>query len=70
MVTKTADSVPRGIWATIIMVAALMVSCAVGILSWWGGANGPHAIIAAGSAFTGTAMFGFAVFEFLTGDRA
>ena len=69
MVTKAADSRPRGIWATIIMLAALIVSCATGILLWRGGANGSYAVIAAGSAFSGTAMFGFSVFEFLTEDH-
>jgi hypothetical protein len=69
MVTQAAGGPPRGIWATIIMLAALLVSCVVGILSWRDGANGPHAVIIAGATFTGTTVFGFAVFDFLTGDR-
>jgi hypothetical protein len=53
----------------IIMLAAMLASCSTGILLWWAGSNGPYAVIAAGSAFSSTAMFGFAAFEFLTGDH-
>jgi hypothetical protein len=64
-----SNGLPRRIWAASIMLAALVVSSAVGILSWWGGLNGPHALVTAVTSFTGTTTFGLSVFDFLTGHR-
>jgi hypothetical protein len=70
MTIQTSDGPPRGIWTAIIMLTALMICLVIGTLSWCGGANGPHAVIAAGATFTGTTLFGFSVFNFLTGHGA
>ena len=70
MTTRTNDGPPRGIWTAIIMLTALVTCLVIGTLSWCGGANGPHAVMAAGAAFTGTTLFGFSVFNFLTGRGA
>ena len=60
----------RVVWTAIIMLGALILACVAGVLSWFGGANPPNAVIAAGAAFGGLTSFGFTVFDFLTGDRA
>lgn len=59
----------RRIWAAIIMLAALVVSGTVGVLSWWGGLNGPYALVTAVASFTGTTTFGLRVYDFLTSGR-
>ncbi len=66
MAAQAAGGPPRVIKAALVTLAALMVSCVVGLLSWRGGANGPNAVITGGTAFTGTTAFGFAIFDFLT----
>jgi hypothetical protein len=51
------------------MLAALVVSGTVGVLSWWGGLNGPYALVTAVASFTGTTTFGLRVYDFLTSGR-
>lgn len=58
----------RRAWAAIVMLAALVVGCLVGVLSWLDGANPLNAVIAAGAFYCGLASFGFTAFEFLTGQ--
>jgi hypothetical protein len=60
----------RAVWTAVIMLAAVIVGVGAGVLSWVGGANPPNAVIAGFAAIAFTTMFGFAVFNFVTGRAA
>lgn len=62
----TANRSARLTWTVIIMAAALVAGCTVGLLSWWSGLNEPQMLISAMASFGGAATFGFRTFDFIT----
>jgi heme A synthase len=56
----------RAVWTAIILLTAVLVSFAAGLLSVVGGIPVPLAIITAGGAFGGTIVLLLALAHFLT----
>ncbi|MFH0520408.1 hypothetical protein ACHBTE_24925 [Streptomyces sp. M41] len=57
----------RGVWAAIIMIAALTLAIATTGLFWTTGTQLSGALGAGGAVFLGTATLGLTVRKFLTG---
>jgi hypothetical protein len=55
----------RGIWLAIIMLVALVVGAAGGVISWIGGMHPANAILAGSGTFAGTVFLVIAVIYFL-----
>ena len=60
---------PRALWSAIILLAAVIVGSAGGLLSFAGGLPVPLAIITGGGAFGGTAALLLTLASFLTGGK-
>ena len=57
----------RGIWSAIIVLAALVVGGAAGVLFHVCGGQAPAALQVGGGAFLGVAALGIALYNFITG---
>jgi hypothetical protein len=60
----------RAVWAAIILLAAVPVGSAAGLLSVVGGVSVPLAILTGAGAFGGTVALLLALAQFLTSDHA
>jgi hypothetical protein len=58
----------RGIWLSIMTLAATMVGTATGILSWIGGASPALALVAGSGAFATTILLMITMKDFLDHD--
>lgn len=57
----------HAVWLAVMILAALIVAGASGILAWLGGAKIPSAIIAGAGAFGGTLAVSLLIAGFLVG---
>jgi heme A synthase len=60
----------RAVWTAIILLTAVLVSVAAGLLSVAGGRPVPLAIITAGGSFGSTIVLLLALAQFLTGNHS
>ncbi|MGC9670987.1 hypothetical protein ACNTMW_31120 [Planosporangium sp. 12N6] len=65
----TPTGTSRAVWAAIILLTALPIGAAAGLLSHAGGVPVPLAVVAGGGAFGGTAGLLLALAHFLTDNR-
>ena len=61
------NSTLRGLWLAIVMLAAVLVGAAGGLLAWGGGANPPMAILTGAGTFSGAVLLFLAMFRFVAG---
>lgn len=59
---------PRALWSAIILLAAVIVGAAGGLLSFAGGLPVPLAIVTGGGAFGGTVALLLTLANFLAGE--
>jgi hypothetical protein len=60
----------RGLWLACVLLFSVMVGTGVGVLTFVGGDNIAHALLASGAAFAGTAAFALLIIGFLTATGA
>lgn len=60
------SSIVRSLWLAIIMLTAMLVGVAGGLLAWIGGLNPPTAILTGGGAFGGTVLLVLTILRFQT----
>jgi hypothetical protein len=60
----------RIIWLAIILLAAAMVGCVGGLLSWLGGMNPANAVLAGAGSFGSAILLILSMFHFVTGPKA
>lgn len=52
------------LWLAVILLASALVGIVAGFLTWLGGANPANAILAAGAAFSATALLAITLIQF------
>lgn len=60
----------RFMWMAIIMIAAVIIGTAGGMLSWLGGASVPHAVLAGAGGVGATVALLLAIGHFLANTRS
>jgi hypothetical protein len=58
------------VWIALILIAAVIVGAAAGLLAFAGGANVPTAVLTGGGAFAGTVLLLLALLNFGSGKPA